>query len=132
MRRRIDISADELARRVGYEDRKTVERWENGESMPKPGVLPKLARELGVPLDTLRKLAGLDADGTPAADPLIAKLADDAADIERRLRALATASDGAPKAVTPRLKEDESRGRRRPEKPAGTKEQPKKRARGEG
>lgn len=92
MRRRAKVSAAELARRVGYKDRKTVERWEDGESVPgKEEIFPALASELGIPAETLMRLAGVESSGPLKADPTIAKLADQAGDLERRLRALATA-----------------------------------------
>lgn len=84
------MNAGELAERVGLESRSAVERWERGEGRPERETFPALARELGIPADALMRLAGLESVDLPG-DPLLVGLADQAADIERRLRALATA-----------------------------------------
>jgi transcriptional regulator with XRE-family HTH domain len=89
MRRRVDMTHTTLGRRVGR-TRQQVLKWEAGREVPEREVFPKLAAVIGVPLRTLLELAGLEPDGPEGADPDLSALADQAADMERRLRALAT------------------------------------------
>lgn len=90
MRRRLDISAEELGALVGRQGRSAVERWEDGK-IPDEDVFPGLAAAIGIPLEALLELAGRSGGAMPKADPVLVALADQAADMERRLRALATA-----------------------------------------
>ena len=46
--KKLRISQDELARRIGASGRRTVIRWEKGETSPAPEFVPALARELGL------------------------------------------------------------------------------------
>jgi transcriptional regulator with XRE-family HTH domain len=90
MRMRARISATELGRRVGRDGRSAVEAWERGDSLPARDAFPVLAAELGIPLDHLLTLAGVELGGDLRVDPVLAGLADQAGDMERKLRALAT------------------------------------------
>jgi transcriptional regulator with XRE-family HTH domain len=123
MRRREKLAAADLAERLGYKDRKTVERWEAGESVPAESAFPELAAELGVPAETLMRLAGIKP-GPLKSDPRLTKLADQAADMERRLRALATSPAVArPKAPVPVPAAAGSTGRPPRPKPKGKRTQ---------
>lgn len=64
LRERLEISQEELARRVDLSFR-TIGDWENGRKMPRFDNAISIARELGVSLKTLAKSMGLDVSGIP-------------------------------------------------------------------
>jgi tetratricopeptide (TPR) repeat protein/transcriptional regulator with XRE-family HTH domain len=61
-RKAVGLTQEQLAERLGVE-RTTVVRWERGETQPRPGLRPRLARALGVSADRIEEL--LAADGSP-------------------------------------------------------------------
>lgn len=90
-----------LGRELGRE-RGAVAAWEADKSTPEPEVFPKLAAAIGVHPHTLLRMAGLEPEDESPTDPDLSELADQAAEMERRLRALAatrSAEDAADRGV---------------------------------
>ena len=98
LRRRAEMSQDELAEKLGYKSYTTIQKWESGASEPPIGVAQKIALLFHVDLDDLLKvdLEKAPEGGSYYLDPETAEIAQRIYE-DKELRALFdAAADASP------------------------------------
>jgi transcriptional regulator with XRE-family HTH domain len=69
LREAAELTRTELGRRIGVSERQIYD-WENGIKLPRVDRAVALARELGVPLQTVCRALGIDVTGVLEDRPL--------------------------------------------------------------